>query len=260
MDRIFMFQESYLKEDGGLDAKLLYEVVKKYCNVNLDKYIIVNEEQEDLKKLVEYNSIGKYKYIPVGGIDFVKKWLEIICGNNNMKPLEVPKELRSVLHRRYDILKGSDISSSRLNGKYFIKNASELKVWNNLLYYGMDIKHFIDNDTLYVVSDWIEFKSEYRVFVMDDKVLGCQNYLGDPITFPDRDYIHRVIDNYKKIDRPEAYTLDIGVYEDMDGNEYTDLIEIHPFVSCGLYGFQEKELLDMLEKGFKWYLEQNGVK
>lgn len=254
MDKIFMFQESYLDIDGGIDSKLVFETISKYCRRNLDTWIKVNNERMEVMSHTEQ----RYDIVPVGDLEFVRTWLKLVYNGNKMKPLEIPEELRALVNRDYNILKGKDIPLEKLKGKHFIKNASELKVWNNLLYYNRDISHMIEDDINYVVSDWVNFISEYRIFVMDDKVIGCENYLGDPIVFPDENYIRKIIYTYKNCERPEAYTLDIGVY--VNGNtQCTDLIEIHPFVSCGVYGFQEKELIPMLTKGFKWYVKENTL-
>jgi hypothetical protein len=68
------------------------------------------------------------------------------------------------------------------------------------------------------------------------------------IIFPDADYIKQVVYAYNG---PSAYTLDIGIHD----NE-TDLMEVHPFVSCGLYGFYDRDIIPMLKEGFDWYQNQ----
>ena len=79
---------------------------------------------------------------------------------------------------------------------------------------------------------------------------------------PDSKTIKNMVDAYAKVEpHPGAYTLDIAVIKDDSGennnkkNNKTVPLEIHPFVACGLYGFYERELLDMLEEGFMWYLK-----
>lgn len=246
MDNLFIIEEEYL--NCSIDAKILLEVMKQYCNRNLDRYIIV-------KNLDHKIDAGRYKMVPVGTIGFVREFLNRTYGSEKMTPLEVPKELRHLLYREYDIQYGKDIDPEKLKGYHFIKRADRLKTWDNHLYYGFDISDKIVNDALYVVSEWVEFTSEYRVFVMDDRVISCNLYMGNPLVFPDSGYIQRIVDEYSKIDHPAAYTLDIGIFRD-NINEYTDLIEIHPFVSCGSYGFQEEEILKMLRKGFDWYVNK----
>lgn len=53
---------------------------------------------------------------------------------------------------------------------------------------------------------------------------------------------------------PRAYTLDIGI------NEFgTTVIEVHPFVSCGLYGFHDLKVLpQMFIAGFNCFKGDNN--
>jgi len=50
-------------------------------------------------------------------------------------------------------------------------------------------------------------------------------------------------------DAPRAYTLDVGI------NVFgTTIIEVHPFVSCGLYGFHDLKVLpQMFLAGFNHF-------
>ena len=55
-----------------------------------------------------------------------------------------------------------------------------------------------------------------------------------------------MIKDYK--DSPLSYTLDVGI-----NNNGTFIIEVHPFVSCGLYGFSDYRILCyMFENGFNY--------
>lgn len=58
--------------------------------------------------------------------------------------------------------------------------------------------------------------------------------------------------------RPGAYTMDIAVSKDRDNLVHTVLLEIHPFVSCGLYGFCSPEIPDMLDEGIRYYTGQGS--
>ena len=228
MDNVFILQKEYLKSIDGIMIKYIMD---KYVSWYLDRYVIEGEPLT-LK--------SKEKIIPVGNLDFVQSYL-----SKPMKPEEVPEELRIFLKRDYFIAKGKDISYQYRNVNYFFKDADTLKKWNNALNpYDLSL----DDDTNYVVSERVQFDSEYRVFVYDDEILGVQYYLGDPLLFPDAQYIKDVVYAYNG---PEAFTLDIGIHKG-----HTDIIEVHPFVSCGLYGFLDREIIPMLKKGFEWYSEK----
>ena len=226
MDNVFVLQKEYINTINGFIIK---SIMADYANWYLDKFIVEGDD---------YTLLKREKLIPVGNLIFVQKYLD-----KKMKPLEVPEELRKYLNREYHIMKGKDIPLEYKNENYFFKDADTLKKWNNALN-PYDLTSFEDN-TNYVVSKRVIFDSEYRIFVYDKEVLDIKNYLGDVLLFPDVDYIKNIVDEY---DGPRAYTLDIGIH---DGK--TDLIEIHPFVSCGLYGFYDKNIIPMLKEGFCWY-------
>lgn len=229
MDNVFIIQEEYAKTIDGIMVKTIMD---RYAAWYLDKYEIGEE----------YSLLPRETAVPVGNLLFVQKFLE-----QKMQPLEVPEELRKYIQRdEYFICKGKDINDCYKNELFFFKDADTLKSWNNALNpWDLNLKP----ETNYVVTSRVEFLSEYRVFVHDKEILGCQNYLGDPMSFPDSEYIKDIISEYEG---PKAYTLDIGIWE-KDGKSVTDIIEIHPFVSCGLYGFYDREIIPMLKDGFDWY-------
>ena len=225
MDNVFILQKEYIK---SIDGFIIKSLMAEYANWYLDKFIVEGDD---------YKLLKREKLIPVGNLIFVQQYLD-----KKMKPIEVPEELRKYLNREYHIIKGKDIPNEFKNENYFFKDADTLKKWNNALNpYDLTF----DKETNYIVSKRVIFDSEYRIFIYDNEILGLKNYLGDILLFPDIDYIKDIINNYKG---PNAYTLDIGIH---DGK--TDLIEIHPFVSCGLYGFYDRNIIPMLKEGFNWY-------
>lgn len=79
---------------------------------------------------------------------------------------------------------------------------------------------------------------------------------------PDREEVEKMVSEYSYVGgplnkisvnggNPPAYTLDVAVIE--RNNEYkTAVLEVHNFVSCGLYGFNHPAILLMLKKGWEW--------
>lgn len=230
MDNVFLLQSEYAKTIDGISITSL---MRDYASWYLDRFVI----GDSVPEMAERESL-----IPVGNLLFVKEFLK-----SRMVPLEVPEQLRKYLEREYFICKGRDIPKECLNEKYFFKDADTLKKWNNSLNpYDLDIRP----ETNYVVSERVVFDSEFRVFVHEGEVLAAQHYLGDPLVFPDAKKIRDIVHHF---DGPKAYTLDIGMHD-----RKTDLIEVHPFASCGLYGFCDKEIIPMLKDGFEWYRCEGG--
>ena len=196
-------------------------------------------------------------YIPVGDIPFVAGWLWKNCGKK-MEPIEVPECLRKpeYLKRKYYFTDKRNLPFQSRQ-KYFVKNISELKVFNSALYDGAIPGWNTLPEGKYLVSEWINILSEFRIFVLRDRVISIQPYLGMPLMFPNANKIRKMIREYSDDPkRPGAYTMDIAVSKDRDDVVQTVLLEVHPFVSCGLYGCCNSRLPDMLEEGIRYYTGQ----
>ena len=175
-------------------------------------------------------------YVPVGSVEFVlfyMKWFSI----EQPKPMNVPDELIPYAGR--EIINGNEMTVEFLfakPNKYFIKSNDVIK----------GLSEFIDTyDTSitlpkgnYQISEFIDIQSEWRCFVYKGELVGVQNYSGDFTLFPDVWKIKNVmIPAFKSA--PIAYTLDVGIVNDVD----TVVIECHPMMSVGLYGFSDHRIL-----------------
>lgn len=222
------------------------------------KQVIHKDQIYHLSTTIDTDQPGEYgtNYIPVGDLEFVAEWLWKNY-KKKMIPIEVPEVLRKkeFLHRQYYVTDREHLPYHSA-GKWFVKNADKLKEFNSCLYEGAvpSISTILPGN--YVVSEWIHIISEFRVFVYKDTVQAVQPYAGAPLVFPDPKTILAMVEEYKKDPkRPKAYTMDIAVMRDkMDETLHTVIMEVHPFVSCGLYGFESMDIPDMLEDGVKYYI------
>ena len=196
--------------------------------------------------------------VPVGSIEFVEAYLRKMYGIEKMVPLLVPIQLDipEYLGRKDALV----CSKSELRDKasewgaeeVFLKSASQLKCDYTGVY---DIrKDTLPSDKEMYISEVLNIFSEWRVFVSNERIVGVKHYLGDPWAMPDKSVVYQMVREYT--DCPAAYTLDVAVAADLySGKPSTVVIEVHPFVSCGLYGFEGKELPKMLIQGFRWVTE-----
>lgn len=191
-----------------------------FHNGKLYDYCLVN----DVKDLSTY---GDKDYIPIGSVEFVLDWYKQ-CGIPTIIPLNIPEELWSLCHRPIKI----DYCSN-VNGHWMMKDIYEIKhSANGEVYFHGDG----GNDKKWFLSKWVDnVESEWRIFVYNKKIIGMRNYSGDPFVTPDKDYIQDIVDKYDK----QVYTLDAMVYKDKIApyKYMTDILELHDFFSCGLYGF-----------------------
>lgn len=251
MDRFFLVEP----DDNDFDSHIRNYIIKRFVNRHMDKYLEIEELQ-----LEEYIfNTGIYRSVPVGNLGYMNKALKLIGGEryHGMRPIEVPEVLYPWLFRSYErSMLGLDVKQQFDTGKFFIKNVDTLKSWTNLLYLGSDSSRFISDDTHYSVSSLINIRSEFRVFVLRDECMSIQHYLGDVLELPDKNAIRNMIEDYTKDKgRPKSYTLDVAV-ADTNWGKQTVVLEVHNFVSCGLYGFYDEKLLHMYDCGWKYELEQ----
>lgn len=254
MDRLFVVSRDAVEDKTDRDFLILYDELKRTATRNLD-YVAMDDEELP-KHITDSPQYHIRITVPVGGIDYVRSFLEKEHARDaGMTPLEIPEYLREFAGRYYSIMKGANIIDTPHAdaSKWFIKDVSELKSWNSLLY-GGDISRMINPERMYSISEKMNILSEYRTFVYMDEVQAVQHYTGNPLVFPNADVIAEMINSTAKHHRPDAYTLDVAVIQNKDGRVSTVPLEMHPFVSCGLYGFVSNRMGAMLEAGYRWYL------
>lgn len=178
-------------------------------------------------------------YIPIGSVEFVLHCLEKFHNIKNVKPLNIPEELRKpkYLKRWVDII---NINTNTTTINFFDKNKSMFIKDNTKIKSVAEI--FIPNRGYppgeYLISEFIDIESEWRSFVFNKKLIGLQNYSGDFTMFPNVELINEMIKDYSN---NGAYTLDVGI-----NDKGTFVIECHDFFSCGLYGFADYKMLPLM--------------
>lgn len=169
-------------------------------------------------------------YIPIGSVEYVLDALSQHYDIYNIKPINIPQELMKpeYLKRWVKIRKTEDTTINAGETPIFVKDNTKIKGYCNII-----TKNFSYPAGEWLVSEFVDIKSEWRAFVFKDQLVGLQNYSGDFTLFPDVNLINQMIDENKG--KNPAYTLDVGVNV-VNG---TFLIECHDFFSCGLYGFSD---------------------
>jgi len=104
-----------------------------------------------------------------------------------------------------------------------------------------------------VLSECVEFISEYRCFVLEGKLVGCKNYTGDFRVLPDFNIIEDAIDAYKA--QPTAYSIDFGVTSDRN----TLLIEMNDGFGLSAYGLNKIIYCKILQARWDEILKNNKL-
>jgi len=252
MRRIFVLEE----KNNSFDFE--YELINSldyqkwfYRDSNNFQHLFVEEGYFEYLKDIP----GKIEHIPVGSLFFVRKFLE--NKNKKMKkPNFIPESLKrkEFLNRKIALI--NEATEKKIKNtlkelqleQFFIKELEEYKGFRGIIN-DCSVKLPLDYPRNVLLSEKMDIISEYRVFVYKDKLVGINNYSGEFNKLPDLYLIEEMINEYKsEKDRPMAYTLDVAITK--EGK--TALIEVHPFVSCGLYGFRRYDILpQMMITGYK---------
>lgn len=253
----------FLLQVGGRDLEDEENIVRRLVGKNnyIHSYL-----EKSLQDISDFNEKG---FIPIGTIEFVTKYLSNAYGIERENPIEVPKYLQTeeFLKRYYKIVTWDKVPRY---GKFFLKDVSELKKFGQVItaeYFGLDevfgykpMSMFdstlsLSKEHLYQVSSVLCIKSEYRVYVIDHRVVNICNYNGDPMMLPDTDLINKVVGKVMLNERHlNSYTIDVAV-----GDFGTALLEIHNFSSVGLYStLWGMGLLYAYVDGMEYLLEDNG--
>ncbi len=96
-------------------------------------------------------------------------------------------------------------------------------------------------ETAVLVSEVVEFVSEWRFYVLRGRVVGAGWYSGNPLTFPDSKVVADAVKAWP--DGPAGYGIDFGVVA--DGR--TLLVEVNEGFSLGCLGLRPRLYSQILE-------------
>jgi len=197
----------------------------------------------------ELSDVPIYHHVvPIGSVEFVTRFFDY--RGIPITPRNIPESLLKYANR--DIIYGTKKEAKlklEEHSEIFLKSHNRIKGFCDIVSKKSQIPAPRYNgaspyeEDIYLISEVIEIKSEWRAFIFNNKLVGLQNYGGDFTIFPEVDRIKSMMEDFKGA--PIAYTLDVGVNRD------TFIIEVHDFFSCGLYGFDNKTILPQMFKA--WY-------
>lgn len=260
---MFFVLQKEIRKNMDIDVYAFMQVLEKHRYMHEYTYMSLDE----MKSTAGF--LGSDKAVPVGTIEFVQAYLKQIHGIKKMNPIEIPEVLRKpeYLHREYRIIKASELPK---DGNWFIKDGSRLKgfsyagnIQNAGITYdndtGMDdyFKIHVKEDQTIVLSSLINIRSEYRAIVINNEIKAVQYYDGDCLAMLSQEQAERLkqmVHMYSWSEEcPRAYTMDIAITKE----NVLAVIECHPFVSVGLYGYYADDLPYAYRNGLDWYLECN---
>jgi hypothetical protein len=180
----------------------------------------------------------------VGLVGFVNDVHQALAKINRPAPptIDYPPVLQSWLHRSVTKTTLGDVLSR--NDRFFVKPVSE-KLFTGFIWptYIQRVCG-LPEDTELLISDVVDFKSEYRTFVLDGRILDCRRYKGDWSLALDKNLTLEAVEAMTSWEScPRAYCLDLGVID----TSRCCLVEVNDAYSFGNYGLNDCLYAQMLE-------------
>lgn len=272
MSKIYLLQNDNFENE--IDTEIARTILNKYKGYTYSEYTFKEIGKKQLSLTFDihdyFNDI--YDIIPIGDIEFVRNVM-ILKYNPKFieQPIEIPTYLQTseFLKRTYKVVKWNEIPRT---GKWFLKDASKLKYLSVLT----DMEFFINDEMFdyvpktkfdaslslpksddYIISTPYQIESEYRVYVINNKIVSIVNYSNTAGPLPDIKLINRAVELIKSNEEYlKSYSIDVMV-----GPKGTAIIEIHNFASLGLYSTTfDHNLLKAYIQGIEYYIYDNSIK
>ena len=228
---------------------------------NSDSYIITSTSDfylPDGQEHKEKNTFPvEYQFaIPIGSIQFINAFFRIFFSIEREKAIEIPCFMQTdfFLKRQYSIVSGQDLPKS---GVFFLKDVSEQRSFS----FSGEIEKLREEQPTaiipehnYQISEVQKILSEFRVYVINMSIKNISHYSGDPTILPDTELIKKAVECYgNHPDCPKSFSMDFMVT-----SRGTSLIEIHSYLSLGLYWTKwDTSLIDGYIESFQYILNSH---
>lgn len=159
----------------------------------------------------------------------------------------LPDELKEFFGRKIHKTSLGDVRSKWRQAKgesCFLKPLDQNKLFPAIALFDEDDLRTLgslDNELKVIVSEYVLFESEWRVFVVDGEILGISHYQGDCFVFPDSATIKSAIQKFASA--PAGYGIDFGILS----NGRTVLVEANDGYALGSYSLNSVEYTRLLE-------------
>ena len=167
-------------------------VLSYYARSGFYSYAIEIEKFEWVDDIDNMNDLSP----TVGVFGYIGDWYRGLTkiGKPIPEQVDYPPELSDLLYRK--IWKGTLGEVRNSNQKLFIKPI-ELKAFSGFVWDGSKSSRMRvvtqDSDIPVWISEVIDFRSEYRTFILDGEILECRKYKGDWSLAPDKSVVEDAV-------------------------------------------------------------------
>ena len=237
------FRTAYLERQGnaslGFEERIVDEVLRRR-GIPVTLY---SQKQIDRRSL------------PLGDDTFVMGAMPAMHGAMKQlgipipPPDDYPDSLKEFLHRRIWRSTLRNLEDQIRAGPaqpVFAKPAERRKDFTGRVFDGGNDLYFLGGTSRRQeiwCSDVVEWVSEYRIYVVDDQVVGQDHYAGDESVRPSTDTVREALGAYRKSGQaPAAYGIDFGVLASGE----TALVEANDGYSLGAYNIAGEPYTEVL--------------
>lgn len=181
--------------------------------------------------------------IVCGNIGDVWEALRLL-GKEIPPPLDYPPHLEWLMGRKFEYVTLEQVRG--LVTRKFVKPTKQ-KLFGGFVFDPLDPRSRLavapyHDDTPCIISDEVEFVSEYRCFIRHDAPVGVKHYRGNSFVSLDKSVYNKAIKCCKG-KMPAAYSLDLGV----TASGTTLLVEANEGYALGSYGLSSLVYARFLE-------------
>ncbi|USD59026.1 ATP-grasp domain-containing protein [Vibrio sp. SCSIO 43140] len=191
----------------------------------------------------------------VGSVESYTQALSLL-GVDAGRPNYYPSELAPFLGRDVKLELMAQLRQDVVNAPVFAKPAMKYKLFNGDVFTTQNIgelDHFHE-DTPVWISEVVDFRSEFRVYVLEGEILACCQYMGEVDDTPDMTMVVQAVSLMSENDGPTAFAIDVG----NDVNGRTKLVEFTDGFSLGFYkGLSNADYFQLLQS--RWNDFQTNV-
>ncbi|MFE3194866.1 ATP-grasp domain-containing protein [Nocardia sp. NPDC059240] len=175
------------------------------------------------------------------------------------EPDDYPETLRSFLRRRVWKSTLGEVEKAVESGScppVFVKPARRRKSFTGAVCYSeRDFAAFgyVSRRQPVWCSELVTWRAEYRVYVIDRRIVSVDHYDGDASLALDLDMVTAAIGEYRTA--PSAYGIDFGVLD----SGATALVEANDGYALGAYTIRADEYTDLISRRWAELLDTAGL-
>lgn len=168
--------------------------------------------------------------------------------------IEIPKPIdlllfKDFLNREIVLRNSLDFLVNNKQYPVFVKPHDVLKAFNGTVLMNDFDAHLVLRgiNCVIAVQPIVNILTEWRCYIHKGKPIACKQYMGNPLVFPDPEFINNTI-GFANANLPHiAYTLDFGVNDKGE----TFLIEPNDAYAIGNYGVEPEDYCRMVKD--RWF-------